>query len=112
MKYDKIGLRIAEIRKHRGLTQMQLANEAGVNYNTLRKIETGKTKNPRIDNLFGLNSNCVTANNLEYKLLTKKELNKSIKLMKKFLMQNSADEKFKILNYHGYVTNVLPNIIS
>src|SRR3989339_220087 len=41
-----LGLRIAEFRKKMSFTQQKLSELAGVDYNTLRKIETGMTKNP------------------------------------------------------------------
>lgn len=41
-----IGKRIAEMRRARKITQQELSNRSGVDYNTLRKIETEKTKNP------------------------------------------------------------------
>ncbi len=41
-----IGSRITSIRKAKKITQEKLAKSAGVDYNTLRKVETGKTKNP------------------------------------------------------------------
>lgn len=44
-----IGTRIAELRKKLSITQQKLAEMAKVDYNTLRKIETGKTKNPGHD---------------------------------------------------------------
>lgn len=41
-----IGHKIATIRKSKKMTQKKLSVLASVDYNTLRKIETGKTKNP------------------------------------------------------------------
>lgn len=46
---DDIGEHIAKIRKHQNLTQLELARIAEVDYNTLRKVESGKTKFPRCD---------------------------------------------------------------
>lgn len=42
----KIGKRIAFLRKTRNITQIELSKIADVDYSTLRKVETGKTKNP------------------------------------------------------------------
>lgn len=55
-----IGKRIAEIRKSKKITQQELSSKSGVDYNTLRKIETEKTKNPspefieKIANVLGI----------------------------------------------------------
>lgn len=43
---QKIYLR--ELRKRRGLTQLQLSIKSGVDYNTIRKVEGGHVKNPGI----------------------------------------------------------------
>lgn len=42
----EIGKRISEIRKKLWMTQQQLSKEAEVDYNTLRKVETGGVKKP------------------------------------------------------------------
>lgn len=39
---ERIGQRIAELRKQRGLTVMQLANQCGVTRQNIYKIEDGK----------------------------------------------------------------------
>jgi len=39
---ERIGRRIAELRKERGLTQMQLAQKVGMFSNNLSRIESGK----------------------------------------------------------------------
>lgn len=41
-----IGIRIKNARKKEGYTQLDLAFLAGIDYNTLKKIETGITINP------------------------------------------------------------------
>ena len=41
-----IGKTISDLRKKKNLTQQQLSKISGVDYNTLRKVETGKTENP------------------------------------------------------------------
>lgn len=46
---SSIGTRIVDLRKKQSITQQKLAEIACVDYNTLRKIETGKTKNPGHD---------------------------------------------------------------
>jgi transcriptional regulator with XRE-family HTH domain/tetratricopeptide (TPR) repeat protein len=46
---EHIGKRISKIRKSRKITQQNLAKAADIDYNTLKKIETGKTKNPSAD---------------------------------------------------------------
>ena len=38
----ELGQRLARVRKHRGLTQAQLAKEAGLGLATLQRIEDGK----------------------------------------------------------------------
>lgn len=48
-RYRRIGLRIAELRKERGLTQKQLSEKAGISMTTLREIE-----NPEICRNFSL----------------------------------------------------------
>ncbi len=45
-KNNIMGRTIKILRKERGLTQKQLANEAVIGYDNLRKIETGKNNNP------------------------------------------------------------------
>ena len=42
---------IKKYRKQRGISQDQLSKLAGVTYNTITKIESGATKNPRVDTL-------------------------------------------------------------
>lgn len=46
-----VGTIIADTRRNRGLTQTQLAEKAGVDYNTLIKIEGGKVEKPRAENI-------------------------------------------------------------
>lgn len=50
MFYDakEIGKRIKELRKDKGLTQLQLSEKLGITDNFLAKIEGG-SKNPSID---------------------------------------------------------------
>lgn len=43
-----IGARVCEIRKERKLTQQELGELAGTNQSVIQKIESGKSKNPRI----------------------------------------------------------------
>ena len=47
---DRIGLRIAEIRKEHGLTQTELANMTGLGQGHIARIEQGKY-NIQIDTL-------------------------------------------------------------
>lgn len=42
----EIGKKIADLRRAKKITQLSLSKLAGVDYNTLRKVETWKTKNP------------------------------------------------------------------
>ncbi len=42
---------IKKLRKHRHLSQEQLAKEAGIIYSTLIKIESGLNKNPTLETL-------------------------------------------------------------
>ena len=42
---------IKELRKKKGLTQMELARIAGVKQSVLSYIESGRTKHPRSDTL-------------------------------------------------------------
>ena len=46
-----IGTIIAETRRNRGLTQAQLSEQSGVDYNTLIKIEGGTVEKPRAENI-------------------------------------------------------------
>ncbi len=46
-----IGRNIKHFRKQKGLTQKQLAEEAGITLFTLTKIEGGTTLDPRIETL-------------------------------------------------------------
>lgn len=48
-----IGRRVRKLRKARGLSQIVLAELAGVHYNTLKRIEGG-TANPSVDVLYRL----------------------------------------------------------
>ncbi len=50
MEASEISLRIKEYRKKTGLSQEQLANEAGLNLRTIQRIENGETV-PRGDSL-------------------------------------------------------------
>jgi len=45
---------LAKIRKQKGWSQERLAQEAGISYNTLIKIERGGIKNPKIDTVVKL----------------------------------------------------------
>ena len=42
---------IRELRIKKGLSQMELANRAGVKQSVISYIESGRTKHPRIDTL-------------------------------------------------------------
>ncbi len=42
---------IKELRERKGLTQTELARRAGIRQGVLSYIESGRTKNPRIDTL-------------------------------------------------------------
>lgn len=44
LRYDKLGLRIKEIRKQKGLTQEQLAEIVGCNTSHISNIENNHTK--------------------------------------------------------------------
>lgn len=46
---SEIGKKISKTRKDQSLTQIKLSEKAGVDYNTLRKVETGKILNPSSD---------------------------------------------------------------
>lgn len=43
-----------ELRKHRGMTQEQLAAASGVDWATISTIETGRSKDPRSGNVEAL----------------------------------------------------------
>jgi transcriptional regulator with XRE-family HTH domain len=45
---------LAKIRKEKGWSQEKLAQEAGISYNTLIKIERGGIKNPKIETVIKL----------------------------------------------------------
>lgn len=47
---------LAKIRKQKGWSQEKLAQEAGISYNTLIKIERGGIKNPKIETVIKLSS--------------------------------------------------------
>ena len=42
---------IRELRRKKGLSQMELARRAGVKQSVISYIESGRTKHPRIDTL-------------------------------------------------------------
>ena len=46
-----IALNIKKYRKKKGISQVKLSKLAGVTYNTIIKIESGATKNPRVETL-------------------------------------------------------------
>ena len=46
-----ISQNIKKHRKKNGISQDKLSKLAGVTYNTIIKIESGSTKNPRVDTL-------------------------------------------------------------
>ena len=50
----KIGNRISELRKSKGITVNRLANKAGISQSYLREIELGNYENPSIDILDAL----------------------------------------------------------
>ncbi len=50
-RMSKIGKIISTTRKNRNLTQMQLAEKSGVDYNAIIKIEGGKVAKPRTENI-------------------------------------------------------------
>lgn len=58
---ERIGKRIAEIRKSKGLTQRKLAELAEIGYGHLARIETGKYST-------GIDLLCRIADVLEYKV--------------------------------------------
>ena len=45
---------LAKLRKEKGWSQEKLAQEAGISYNTLIKIERGGIKNPKIETVVRL----------------------------------------------------------
>lgn len=45
---------LAKIRKQKGWSQEKLAQEAGISYNTLIKIERNGIKNPKIETVLKL----------------------------------------------------------
>jgi len=47
---------LAKLRKAKGWTQEKLAQEAGISYNTLIKIERDGIKNPKIETVIKLAS--------------------------------------------------------
>lgn len=54
-RYKKIGLKIADIRTKRGLTQQQLADRIGISKSYLSKIESPNTvKSFSLDVLFSI----------------------------------------------------------
>lgn len=61
--FEKLGLRIRNIRKERGLTQMELAFRCGMEPSNLNRIEAGRT-NPTVRSL------TLIANGLGIKLST------------------------------------------
>lgn len=46
-----ISQNIKKFRKKKGVSQDKLSKLAGVTYNTIIKLESGATKNPRVDTL-------------------------------------------------------------
>ncbi|MFQ5572723.1 MAG: helix-turn-helix domain-containing protein [Nitrosopumilaceae archaeon] len=46
-----IAQNIKKYRKKKGISQDKLSKLTGVTYNTIIKIESGSTKNPRVDTL-------------------------------------------------------------
>ena len=49
--YIMIAQKIKKYRKKKGISQDKLSKLAGVTYNTIIKIESGATLNPRVDTL-------------------------------------------------------------
>ena len=47
---------LSKVRKEKGWTQEKLAQEAGISYNTLIKIERDGIKNPKIETVIRLAS--------------------------------------------------------
>jgi transcriptional regulator with XRE-family HTH domain len=47
----QLGTRVAQARKHAGLTQAQLADQTGVSRNALIWIETGRTQSPSAEHI-------------------------------------------------------------
>ena len=45
---------LSKVRKEKGWTQEKLAQEAGISYNTLIKIERNGIKNPKIETVIRL----------------------------------------------------------
>lgn len=45
---------LAKLRREKGWSQEKLAQEAGISYNTLIKIERGGIKNPKIETVVKL----------------------------------------------------------
>ena len=52
---------LVKIRKEKGWTQEKLAQEAGISYNTLIKIERNGIKNPKIETVIKLAKALVVA---------------------------------------------------
>lgn len=48
------GRKLAQLRKGRGLTQLELAIKAGTTPNTVASIEVGRHKNPRVETVRAL----------------------------------------------------------
>lgn len=55
MSTGKIYLKkLKQLREQKGWTQEKLAQEAGISYHTLIKIERGSIQNPRIETVINL----------------------------------------------------------
>ncbi len=94
----QLGSRIKEIRKHRGITQEQLAEMVGIGTSNISYIETGKFA-PSIENF----EKIVNALNVEpYELYMFNPI-KSIDEMKKEIKTAIEDENVLNLIYKFYL---------
>lgn len=54
MSSEIFGKRLKQLRKKAGWSQQKLAEEAGLSYNVITKIEQGAAKNPNIQTMVKL----------------------------------------------------------
>lgn len=51
INYEKLGQRIRQLRKEKGITQEQLAEKVGMDPRTILEVENGKRENPTLKTL-------------------------------------------------------------
>lgn len=54
MNFQRLGQTIETLREDRGLSRQELADKAGVHFNTLRNLETGAATDIRLGTLVAL----------------------------------------------------------